>query len=226
MAGFFEGLLTSIFGGLGSMFISSNNQNERDSLLAEQDRIFNQRLEQSGIQRDRAVSGLQQLIDSQRGRNPADVINNFVSSYQESPYNQYLKEQAIASTENIVKDQNLLGSQLGRQSIQNTAAIAANSGLNSYLNAGIGLQNQFDSTNASLEATKAGIIGNFANSMTNSANQAYNTNVSGINNTYNQTISKPNIFDKIASTGVEETLNSLLSKNSSETSRNQSIGVR
>ena len=223
---FIRGIASALFGGIGSGLMGKYNSSEHDRQLAEQDALFDKRMSESGIQRERAISGIQGLIDRNQGRNPVDIIKNFTNSYEESPYNQYLKNQSIASTENIVKDQNLLGSELGRQSIQNTAATAANSGLKSYIDTGIGLQNNINNIDASLELGKAGVLSNNANSIITSAQNAYNTNVTGINNAYNATVGKPNIFDKIANTGVEDVLKNVFSDNKTTTERNQSIGVR
>jgi hypothetical protein len=114
------------------------------------------------------INNFQEWLSSQK--DPAQFINSLMGQYQESPYNQFLKNQSMLAGQNAGSADGTLGSTPMMQQMQQNAANISQGGLNDWLKNVLGINQQYGAGQKSLIDTGQ----NSANSLSNLYNQMGN----------------------------------------------------
>lgn len=107
------------------------------------------------------INNFQEWLASQK--NPTEFINNLIGGYQESPYNQFLKNQSMLASQNAGSAEGTLGSTPMMQQMQQNAANISQGGLNDWLKNVLGINQQYGAGQQSLINTGQ----NSANALSN-----------------------------------------------------------
>lgn len=108
-----------------------------------------------------AIGDYQNWLQGQK--NPGEFINNLRNDYQQSPYNQYLQEQAQAAGQNAASASGLLGSTPFAQFQQQNAGNIAQQGMNDWLQNVLGINTQYGQGQQNLMAGGQGAANSLSN---------------------------------------------------------------
>ncbi len=108
-----------------------------------------------------AIGDYQRWLEAQQ--DPSQFINNQMSQYNESPYNQYLQQQAQNAGMNAASASGLMGSTPMMQQMQQNAANISQQGMNDWLQNVLGINSQYGQGQNNLMTGGQ----NAANSLTN-----------------------------------------------------------
>lgn len=203
--------------GLISMILHNNSNNSYNDSLDAANQRFDKYLADARARSDQAIQyadqgigRVQDLINREQGRDSLKEVEAIVNGYSPSAYNQYLENRSIGSITNTMKNLGLYESPTGRQEIANTAATAASSGLDSYINTILG-NNRAISNNvlglsgqqAALAGQQVGAAQSSASDIARAGGQALAGDLGSANEIFRED-SKPSIFDRMTSNAVDE----------------------
>lgn len=104
--------------------------------------------------------------------NPSEFLNNLMSGYQASPYNQYLQKQSQRAGTNAASASGLIGSTPFQLQQQENASNIAQGGLNDWLSQVLGLNQQYGAGLQGLLGLGQGSANQLSNIYSNLAQQA------------------------------------------------------
>src|SRR5579859_3319784 len=102
---------------------------------------------------------------------PSEFLNNLMSNYQESPYNQYLQQQSNRAGTNAASASGLIGSTPFQLQQQQNAANIAQGGMNDWLQNALGINNSYGSGLQNLLGMGQGAGNQLSNIFSNLGNQ-------------------------------------------------------
>jgi len=135
MGGGIAGILGGLFGDSGAPYDKAMDQYKEWSGKAEQAQnpFYN-----AGVQ------GMGNYQDWLKGmKDPSQFMNNLQGQYQQSPYNQFLQQQAQRGGQNAASASGLMGSTPMMEQMQQNSANIGASGMNDWLQNVIGVNNQY-----------------------------------------------------------------------------------
>lgn len=175
--------MAGIFDSIGNMF-SSYFHPERGYEEAQKqlENYFNQA---SAAQQPYINQGQQQfgnLMGAENAlMNPTSLLNQWIQSYQTSPYAQQLMQNAQASGLNSASSQGLLGSSAALNNIQNTSSQIMNADRQQYLNdlmqkylAGVGIGKDIYNTGSNQASNFGNLANNFGQNIAQASFNATN----------------------------------------------------
>lgn len=161
----------SIFGsGLGGMLggLFGNSGKPYDKSMEQYQQWMNKA---QGIQQPFLDAGNQGMGNYQNWlsgmKDPSQFINGMMDNYQQSPYTQFMQQQAQNAGINSGSASGLSGSSALAQQMQQNAANISQQGLDSWLQNVLGINNQYGQGQQNM----MGVGQNAANSLTNMFNQ-------------------------------------------------------
>lgn len=161
-------------GGLGSMLGGLFGHSERpyDKAMEQYEKYGNlarqqqQPYMQAGQQ---AIPQYQSWLQGQQ--DPSGFINNLMQNYQESPYTNYLQQQAMRAGQNSASANGMLGSSPMMLQQQQNAANISQQGMNDWLSNVLGINTQYGQGQQYLMQGGQGAANNLSQLYSNLGNQ-------------------------------------------------------
>jgi len=168
MGGGLTQFLGGMFGDSGAPFEAGMHQIEK---YGKQGAAAQNPFLQAGGQ---ALPQMQNWLQQQS--NPSQFLNNMMSQYQQSPYNQFLQQQAMRAAQNAGSASGLTGSTPLMMQMQQNAGNIGQQGMNDWLQNMLGLNTQYGAGLGQMAGMGQGaanqltnMYGNMGNSMAQGA---------------------------------------------------------